>query len=161
MKTKRIAAVLFFLTAVSLSVYPVPALSQEQPADNMQLVREKMHADKKLFVAENMQLTEPEAKAFWPVYDRYQHELDRLLERTSKLYMEYSKNYETLSDETAKKLVDDALAIEEQRLQLKRSYLPEFRAVLPEKKVARYYQLENKIQAATSYELATRIPLVK
>ena len=45
------------------------ALAQEKPADTMQLVREKVAADKKLFIAANMGLTESEAKAFWPVYE--------------------------------------------------------------------------------------------
>ena len=51
------------------------AFSQEKASDNMQIVIEKVRADKKLLVAENMQLTEAEGKAFWPVYDQYQNEL--------------------------------------------------------------------------------------
>ena len=52
--------------------FPVPALSQDKPADNMQILLEKVKADKKLLVAANMELTESEAKGFWPVYEGYQ-----------------------------------------------------------------------------------------
>jgi hypothetical protein len=50
---------------------------------------------------------------------------------------------------------------EAERQKLRHAYLPKFRKALREKQVARYYQLENKIQAAVSYELAAEIPLVK
>jgi hypothetical protein len=78
-----------------------------------------------------------------------------------KVIDEYAKNYNSMSDEMAKKLIDDYVAIEGDRIGLMKSYLPKFRAVLSEKKVARYYQLENKINAVVAYEVAGQIPLVK
>jgi hypothetical protein len=69
-------SVVFALCALFLFIVPVYA--QDKPADTNQLVREKVQADKKLFVAENMQLTEKEAKAFWPVYENYQRTWPRL-----------------------------------------------------------------------------------
>ncbi|MBP1731294.1 MAG: hypothetical protein H6Q55_1723 [Deltaproteobacteria bacterium] len=144
-----------------LAVFTVPLLAQDKPADDMQIVREKVKADKKLFVSEGMGLTESEAKAFWPVYDAYQADLGKLFDRSVKLIEDYAKNYQTMSNETAKKLVDEMVAIEGSRQNLRTSYLPKFRKALPEKKVARYYQLENKVHAVVAYELATKIPLVK
>jgi len=58
-------------------------------------------------------------------------------------------------------ILDEYLAIESERLALRKAYLPKFRQALPDKKVVRFYQLENKIQAAVNYELAANIPLVK
>jgi len=139
----------------------VPGSAQEKPADNMQLVLEKIRADKKLLVAENMQLTEAEAQAFWPVYGAYQDELFLLRARTAKLITEYAAAYDQMSDATAKKLLDEYLTIEKLGLRLRQAYLPKFRAVLPEVKVARYYQIENKIYAALLYELGAKIPLAK
>jgi hypothetical protein len=46
-------------------------------------------------------------------------------------------------------------------VKLRKTYLPKFRQALPEKKAARYYQIENKINAALNYELAANIPLMK
>jgi hypothetical protein len=147
--------------AVALAVVAVPAVAQDQRADTMQMVRDKIRADKKLLIAENLPLTAAEAKAFWPVYDRYQQELSALNDRMIKLIREYANNYQTMSDQTAKKLMDEYLAIDAARLKLRQAYLPRFRKVLREKQVARYYQLENKVQAAVAYELAAEIPLVK
>jgi hypothetical protein len=143
-----------------LTVFIVSPMAQEKPADNMQLVREKIKTDKKLFIAQNMNLTESEAKVFWPVYENYQKDLAKLVDKTVKLIENYAANYETMTEEAAKGLIDGYLAIEAERVTLMKSFLPKFRKVLPEKKVARYYQLENKINAVVKYELATQIPLV-
>ncbi len=155
----RVLMVLGMLGAIML--VGVPGIAQEKPADNMQVVLEKIRADKKLLVAENLQLTEAEAKAFWPVYSRYQDELFLLRTRTAKLITDYAEAYEQMSNDTAKKLLDEYMTIEALGLKLRQAYLPKFRSVLPEVKVARYYQIENKIYAALAYELGAKIPLMK
>ena len=108
-----------------------------------------------------MQLTEPEAKAFWPVYKAYQDELFLLRSRAATLIKSYSDSYEAMTNDRAKKLMDEYMTIESLGSKLRQSYVPKFRKVLPEVKVVRYYQIENKIQAALMYELASQIPLIK
>jgi len=147
--------------ALLLCSLALPVLAQDKPADTMQIVREKIQADKKLLVAANMGLTEKEAQAFWPVYESYQKDLGLLNGRMLVLIQDFAKNYQAMTDDAAKKLVGEYLAIEGDRVKLKQSYLPKLRQALPEKKVARYLQIENKIEAVIRYELAEKIPLVK
>lgn len=161
MKTSSRTTIIMIALAAIMAFVSIPAFTQDKPADNMELVREKIAADKKLFVAEVMKLTEAEARAFWPVYDSYQKELSKLFDREIKLIQDYDKNYETMSDEVAKKLLDEYMAIEGEYLKLRQSYLRKFRKVLSEKKVVRYYQIDNKIKAVLEYELARQIPLMK
>lgn len=158
-RANRVLVVLVMLGAIMIA--GAPAIAQEKPADNMEIVLEKIRADKKLLVAENLQLTETEAKGFWPVYGRYQDELFLLRSRTAKLIKDYAEAYDQMSNDTAKKLLDEYMTIEALSLKLRQAYLPKFRAVLPEVKVVRYYQIENKIHAALAYEIAAKIPLVK
>ena len=127
----------------------------------MRIFVEKIRADKKLLVAENMQLTETEAKGFWPLYEQYQNELFLLRQRTLKLINDYGEAYEQMTDSTAKKLLNEYMTIEGLGLKLRETYLPKFRKVIPEAKVLRYYQIENKINAVLFYELASNIPLAK
>jgi hypothetical protein len=127
----------------------------------MQFVVEKLRADKRLLIAENMQLTEAEAEAFWPVYDQYQQELFLLRARTMKLINDYAGAYKKMTNETAMTLIDEYMALETLGLILRQNYLPMFRGVLPAVKVFRYYQMENKINAVLMYELAANIPLIK
>lgn len=161
MKRRNCIVTVMTASALLVSLFAMPVLAGDQQADNMQLVRDKIKADKKLFVATNMELTETEAKAFWPVYEEYQEALDKLTDRMIDLIDEYAKTFSSMSDEMAKKLIDHYVAIERDRVGLMQSYLPKFRDVLSEKKVARYYQLENKINAVVAYEAAGQIPLVK
>lgn len=146
---------------VALTFSAVPAMSQEKQGNNMELIMERFFAEMKLLVEENIQLTESEAKAFWPIYDDYQKDLDKQWKRTLSLVEDFADNYENMSNAVAKKLVDDHMTSEQVRLKLMRSYLTKFRKVLPEKKVARYYQIENKINAGINYEFTEHIPLVK
>jgi hypothetical protein len=136
-----------------------PPASTEKPADTMEVLRAKLKADKKLVVAEAMELTEKEATAFWPVYESYQKDLSALNDRTMKLIKDYADSYGQMTDPAAKGIVDSFLAIEKDRIQLMQTYAPKLRKVLPEVKVARYYQVENKIRAVVNYELASEIPL--
>lgn len=153
----------FFMVGLTLMlmVFVGIAAAQDKPADNMQILREKIKADKKLLVAENMQFTEAEGKAFWPVYDQYQDELFLLRTRALKLIKDYGAAYEKMNNSTAKKLLDEYMTIEALRLKLNKAYLPKFRKVLSDAKVVRYYQIENKINAVLTYELAGSIPLIK
>ncbi|MGV8075206.1 MAG: hypothetical protein AB2L11_11695 [Syntrophobacteraceae bacterium] len=161
MKEKRKTLMVAVLMAGLIAFGVMPALAQDKPSDNMQVLREKVRADKKLLVAENMELTESEGKTFWPVYEKYQNELFLLRSRTAKLIKDFGEAYKDMSNETAKKLLDESMTIESLGLKLRQAYLPKFRQALPEKKVARYYQIENKIQAALYYDLAVGIPLVQ
>jgi len=138
-----------------------PAFAQEVTKNTMDSVREALKAQKRAFVAVNMQLTDAEDPQFWPVYDCYQKDMEKVNQKIGDLILDYAKNYETLTDTKADELLKKNLALEKEILQLKTSYLPKFSAVLPAKKVARYYQLENKIQAVGRYDLAEKIPLVK
>ena len=154
---------LLWVGVVVMMTCAVTATAQDKPADNMQIIIEKVRTDKKLIVADNMQLTESEAKGFWPVYKQYQDELFLIRVRTSKLINDYRNAYNnnSITNDIARTLLDEYMNIETLTLKLRKAYLPKFREVLPESKVARYYQIENKIQAVLIYELAANIPLMK
>ncbi len=160
MEDKRRAIAIFTLL-VMVGLIAAVAMAQDKPADTMQAVLDAIRSNKKLLVMQNLQLSESEAKAFWPVYEQYQNELFLLRARSIKLMEDYANAYEKMTDDTAKKLLDDFMTIEALQLKLRQNYLPKFRKVLPSVKTARYYQIENKIQAALYYELAQSIPLVK
>jgi hypothetical protein len=140
-----------------------PVLAQDVTVDTMQALKEKVKADKKLVVSANLNLTEAEAKGFWPVYESYQKELGGINQRLATLIKSYADAYNanTIDDATAKKLLNEAVSIEHAEAALKKSYIRKLEKVLPMKKVAIYYQIENKIRAVVKYEIASAIPLVK
>jgi hypothetical protein len=140
-----------------------PVHAQQAEQMNMDILKEKIKADKKLIVATNMTLTDAEAKNFWPLYDGYQKELEQINQRliaTIKSYAEaYTGGKGEISNDTAKKLLAEVLAVEEAEVKLRQSYSAKMGKVLPATKVARYLQIENKIRAIVKFELAAQIPL--
>ena len=148
---------------VMLFGYAPLGMAQDKPADNMQILRDKIKADKKLLVATNMELTESEAKAFWPIYEQYQKELQRINQRIVKVVESYADDArsKSLTDDKAKKLIDDAAGIDQTEANLKSAYAPKLSKALPVKKVARYLQIENKIRAVVKYDLAQGVPLMR
>jgi hypothetical protein len=144
---------------------PSLVIAQEKSTQdtNMEILRDKIKADKKLLVAANMSLTDAEVKGFWPVYDEYQKELQAINARLQKTIESYAEAYSanTLTDEGAKKLMDETSAIDEAEVKMRKTYATKLATVLPGKKVARYLQIENKVRALLRYELAAEIPLVE
>ena len=154
---RSLAAVLF-----TLMVCAVPALGQQMSDSNMEILKQKLKADKKLIVAGNMELSEADAKKFWPIYDAYQKDLEQVNQKLGQTIKDYADafNKGPIADNTAKKLLGEVLSVEEQETKLKRTYAEKLEKVLPYSKVARYIQIENKIRSLIKMELAQQIPLV-
>jgi hypothetical protein len=150
------------VSVITLGVAPL-IWAQDKPADNMEILRAKLKADKKLVVEANMELTESEAKVFWPIYDQYQKDLQKINQRAANLLESYAEDFrgKSLTDDKAKKLIDEALAIDRAEANLKSTYAPKLGKVLPVKKVVRYLQIENKIRAVVKYDIASGVPLVR
>lgn len=140
-----------------------PAMAQDPGTQNMEILRQKLKADRKLVVAANLGLTDAEGAAFWPVYDAYQKDLQQINQRMAAVISAYADAYNKgpVTNEVAKKLLDEAVAVDEAEVKLKSSAVPKILATLPATKAARYIQIENKIRALVRYELAANIPLVK
>jgi hypothetical protein len=133
----------------------------DKPADNLDVMRDKLRADKRLVVAEALELTEKEAQAFWPVYNAYQSEMVAHYDRIFKLLDTYAGSYKSMTDAVATQLLGEFLSVQTSYLNIITSYVPRFQKVLPPRKVARLYQLENKIRALVDYQLAQDVPLIK
>jgi hypothetical protein len=143
------------------AVLAFPAFAQA-PTD-MQILVQKIKADKKLVVANNMQLSEAEAKGFWPVYDSYQKDLEGVNQRlviAIGAFAEASLRGSVPND-VAKQILDESIAIDEEEVRIKRAVVAKLNKVVPDAKIARYIQIENKIRALVRVELAEKIPLIK
>jgi hypothetical protein len=157
---KVLTAVVF--AAAMLVAVPVMAQEPASADTNMEILLQKVKADKKLVVAANMELTDAEGKGFWPLYEAYQKELGQLNERLGKAITEYADAYNKgpVPNDTAKKLMNEVLSIEESEAKAKRSYADKIGKVLSAAKTARYMQIETKLRSVLKAELAEQIPLV-
>jgi hypothetical protein len=152
-------------TAIMLTTlgFAMPGLAQDKPANNLETIHEKLKADKKMIVTKYMELTDSEAKQFWPVYEEYQKDLRKLNERLGSLLQSYAAEHRSnsLSDEKAKKLLDEWLALDKDEAGHRKAYAGKVLKVLPAKKAARYLQIENEFRVLLKYDLAATVPLVQ
>jgi len=156
-KTLQIISILL------ICLWVAPVFAHETSDKFMETVREQAKLDKKALTTENLKLTYNEGKVFWPIYESYQKDLDKINERIENLIKDYAKEYNarSLTDKTAKQLISNYIVIEEDLVKLKKSYLKKFSAVISDKKLMTYYQMENKIQAILRFDAAIKIPLAE
>ena len=126
----------------------------------IQQLQADLKADRQAVVAANLPLTEGEARAFWPAYKEYRVEVEKLGDRMVKLIASYAANFETMTDAKADAFFNDLLAIDRDRVAVREKYVPKIRAVLPGQKAARFFQIENRLDAIVNVSLASEIPLV-
>ena len=159
---KSLCRIILITAAVVALLMPAALpLMAEEKLGSMEALRDALKADKRAFIEKYMDLTQAEGKEFWPYYNSYQFDLQKINDRLIKLIDAYAKNYKNLSDQDAIKMVNEYLAIERDQLKQKELYFRTLSKTLPATKVARYLQLENKISALVRFELAAKIPLVK
>jgi hypothetical protein len=145
------------------SVLVLPVLAQQGQGDPLsQADVERIRVEKKAWMALNMDLKPEEAQSFWPVYEGYQKDLGQINLRLVRLVESYGNHYRnnTLTDEIARKLTEEALAVDEAELKLRRTYFNRLAKALSVRKAARYLQLEGRVHTQVRYELAANLPLV-
>jgi hypothetical protein len=108
----------------------------------------------------NLELTPEESKKFWPVYDDYRAALEPLRDRLVKLIINYSEKFDTIDGKEAKGMLKELLDIQQDEINIRQKFLPKFEVVLPIRKVVRFYQLDNKMNAEVRYQLSQEIPLL-
>ena len=147
-----------------------PALGQEQPqkptgesqaAEDIRLTRLMINNERQALVTKGMDLTPSEMQRFWPLYREYRSKMMKVGDRSVALINTYADNYPNMTDKVADKLLTEFVRIEQERARLKAHYLPKFKKVLPPKKVARFYQIENKLDTTILAELAQVVPLTR
>lgn len=162
MKRFRLVTSLFLLLAAAM-----PALSQNSPAEDefMRAAEESrtiLRAERKIFLGRALELTAEESAAFWPIYDRYADELKAAGDLRQKLIMDYAANYrsKSMTDETASQLIADAQKYEQRVLNIRKNYAKKMRKALPTIKLARFLQLEFRLDTVNDLVLASQIPLI-
>ncbi len=139
----------------------MPATAAYAQNDYLELVRSDIKTQKVAMITEVMQLNEQEGEVFWPVYREYELELSKVGDQRIALLKDYAANYETMTDEKAKELVNWAFKIDEDRLKLQKKYYKKLEKELGAMKAARWSQAENQIGLLIDVRIASEVPLVK
>jgi len=141
-------------------VFALPAQAQQE-RDVIELIKSQISTQRQALVAENLNLTEAQTDAFWPLYREFQSKRGPLIDRRIKLLQDFRDNFDGLTDEQSGDIIDRWLKLEDDIVKLRKQYVKKFRKILPEKATLRYFQVENKLDTIIDYDLARVTPLAE
>ena len=151
-----LTAFIAFDTPAQAPATPAPAATSAQDS-----LRQAAATDKRALVEKNMQLSAEEAKKFWPIYDDYQRDLDRIVQKQNRAVLDYVNGESSMTDANARRIAKEVIAADGEEQKLRERTAKKLAAALPAKKAVRFLQIENKLRALNRYDLAERIPLVR
>ena len=154
-KVVLIAVVAVMAVAIS---NPVAA---QQVRDQTKLTYDVLTSEWTNLIGGVLDLTDEEAKGFWPLYEEYGAQKGELWNRRIDVIKIFLGAYEDMSPEMSRILLDQSFAIEKQMLELEMKYAEKFDDVLPPNKVTRLFQAENKLETTMLMEIAKDVPLAK
>ena len=128
--------------------------TQASPDEDIQPLRSAIRSQKKQIVAASMDLSDAEAEKLWPVYDRYATEVAKVYDTQIALFQAYLDNYQTMSGDQAECYLRQRAAVEEELMQVRLKYLPEFCKVLTGRETARFYQIDWRLDLMINLQLA-------
>jgi len=169
MRTYRI----IFATAILAAALAVPSARAQQGSvtipntqpsaaseQDIQLLRQNIRDSRKKIIAANMNLTADEAAKFWPIYDQYQLELNKIGNARWEMMKQYAASYPNVTVEQARDFIARSSAVDQQMLALRDKYVPIFEKAIPPKKAALWYQIDRQIDLLVNLQLASMLPLV-
>ena len=137
------------------------AFSLQAQDDFIELLRQDLKTQKVAIITEAMNFTEEESNTFWPVYRKYDFESSKLGDERLAIIKDYADNYDKMTDEKAKELMDRNIKLQEQRLKLSKKFYKEFQKVLPAIKATRFIQVDNQLNLLLNLQIASELPLIE
>jgi len=151
----------FTLFALVITMLVATAMSAQTNGDDVELTRAAIQTQRQEIVAANLGLNSEESRVFWPLYQEYRDAVGRAIDTRVDLLERFSESYETLTDGEAMSLLNEHFGFEKEMLEIQTEYATKMSKVLPGRTIARFFQIENKMDAIIHYEMAGEIPLVK
>lgn len=170
--TKTFAALLagaLFVAAPAFAQTAAPAapaqphanLHQGVSQSDLALLRADIRSQRKQIIAETLTLTDAEAQRFWPVYDRYAADLEKINDAKYALVKQYVDDFGNISDAEAKDYTTKWLNIDVQVTSLRGSYVPAVEKVLPGVKAATFFQIDRRLALLIELQLASNLPILQ
>ena len=129
----------------------------------LQVANEVVKTMRNMTIIVNLEFTPEENEKFWPLYEEYRQKVRSVRERKLALVEAYAERYRggTVDDEFADAAIRDSIQIQLDTAKIRQKFWKKFRRILPATKAARFYQIENKMDAEVDYALARGVPLVE
>lgn len=143
-----------------LSLVFVSTLSFSQTVeDYVQLIKSDLNTEKRAIFIENMQFNEEESKMFWPIYDEYRLERDKMGSRKMTMYQDYMDNYENLNTEKGDELMEEYFSLQNSILDLEKKYFKKIKESLSTQRAVQFFQIEHRINMLIQLEVMSALPI--
>lgn len=139
---------------------PDPAKARAELDKLIELMRKDVRAQKADIIGKTMALDAAQAAAFWPLYKQYEAEAQAIGDERLAIIQDLAEHFESLNDAKAKGLLDRSISLEEKKVALMKKYEEEFLKVLPAKVVARFFQVDSRLNKLVDLTVSSEIPLV-
>jgi hypothetical protein len=127
----------------------------------VRLLRSDLKTKKEAIIKEDMQLTPQQAAAFWPIYKNYDAEQNKLIDQKLGVFQDYAQNFMTMNDEKADQIAQKVIALDDQRLALRKKYYQLMKSAIPTVLVVRFFHVENQIQSLMDLQIDSTLPIVE
>ncbi|HSE66560.1 MAG TPA: hypothetical protein VLB12_06220 [Gemmatimonadales bacterium] len=165
MVAQRVRTIARFSWLMTFMVVTLPLAAQDSSGSSgggdIELSRAQIQAERQAIVNRAMELTDSESTKFWPLYREFRTKMAEVTDRQVAVIKEYAATYNSMTDDQADKLMSNYMDFQKDKLNLEKDYMKKFKKILPTRKVARYFQLEHKLDAVIDYDLARSIPLLQ
>jgi len=147
--------------ALAVAAFPVVTHAQTGVKADEQIILKQVMTDKRAVYAQNLQLTEGESRAFWPIYDEYEGKAKKLNDEFLALVDDYAAKFGSMTDADATAMLKKKMQIEKDREALKQTYTKKVAKALPPVKALRYAQIETRLDNMIRREVYGLIPLAQ
>ena len=149
--------VLLFLLFCSFSYSQI----QSFESDYVEMLKKDIQENSRQIVADNLTLTEEQAKIFWPLYDEYDAAYDKMVDERVEVIKEYMMNYYGMDEETGKTLITKSMDLKQKAVDLQKEYINKMMEVLPISVVGKFFQIDNRISAIIDIARMANLPLMR
>jgi hypothetical protein len=104
--------------------------------------RDEIESMKIAYLTRKLDLTPEEAQKFWPIFNQ----LKKARKDHSSHKQDLKNDLSSVSDKEVEKMVDGEIIFRQQEVDIIKKYHPQFKQVLPIKKVAQLYSAEDEFK---------------
>ena len=151
---------LFMVAFAMLAFCPLGRAQDQEPTidSTIAVVRANMQADRTTLITTGMNFSDKDGAAFWPIYKQYEYERSTLDDDRVAVIKEYIQKYPNLTDAEAKAMAEKMLECDSRLAELKKKYYKRFNKVLPALTVAKFFQLERRVDLMMDMQVESSLP---
>ncbi len=158
MKRSTVSA---FVLVAAIFAFPTDGQAPANFDAEVELLRIDLRGERSNVVLKNMSLSGTEPNAFWPLYEEYQGEAQKIWDERIELIKDYASVYPDVSEAQADNMITKSFDLDQKMDKLRKTYYGKFKAALSAKTAARFMQIDRRINNVMELQIANSIPLAK